>query len=178
MPILNSHGSGCCGARCIQGFSTVTVDQKRQLDNCIEAEKRRRPKGFVELIITDTQALRWHEELVSRGFERIIRFYNSGNSMCNVYVLINGQENLVGKSDDPVSKIENTKVKTKEEVISSPFSKQTENSVTTRQGRATTPAINASPRATRIANERGINLVNVRGTGPNGRILVRDVPNA
>jgi pyruvate dehydrogenase E2 component (dihydrolipoamide acetyltransferase) len=40
------------------------------------------------------------------------------------------------------------------------------------------PRHNSSPLARRIAAEKGVDLANVRGTGPNGRILRRDVDQA
>ncbi|GAN53356.1 pyruvate dehydrogenase complex dihydrolipoamide acetyltransferase [Tanticharoenia sakaeratensis] len=40
------------------------------------------------------------------------------------------------------------------------------------------PRHNSSPLARRIAAEKGVDLANVRGTGPNGRILRRDVEQA
>ena len=40
------------------------------------------------------------------------------------------------------------------------------------------PQIAASPRARKLAEERGVSLVGVRGTGPGGRIIERDVPEA
>lgn len=40
------------------------------------------------------------------------------------------------------------------------------------------PRHNSSPLARRVAAEKGVDLANVRGTGPNGRILRRDVEQA
>ena len=40
---------------------------------------------------------------------------------------------------------------------------------------ATDTKIRVSPRARAIAEKKGINLASVKGTGPNGRIIVRDI---
>ena len=42
---------------------------------------------------------------------------------------------------------------------------------------ATDAKIRVSPRARVIAEKKGVNLANVKGTGPNGRIIARDLEN-
>lgn len=188
MPHLNGHGGSCCGINHILSFGNYPAKEYlKSLDHAIASRMPVRQKGLLEVVLTDAQirgeskeGLTWHEALLERGFVRVARFYNSGNSTCNVYHLIHGQDNLIGERYDPVLSIEKKKKEPpkKKPEVQSPFSKQeSEPPRPARQGRAA-PAINATPRAVRVAAERGVSLVGVRGTGLGGTIMVRDVPRA
>ncbi|PSR21698.1 MAG: hypothetical protein C7B45_09850 [Sulfobacillus acidophilus] len=47
----------------------------------------------------------------------------------------------------------------------------------TRSEKVTTPSVPISPAARRLAVERGVDVTSIRGTGPQGRIVARDITN-
>lgn len=79
-------------------------------------------------------------------------------------------ENGVNKSDEQIIEAENTKNEIKEGA-------QTENSNEMELEHAADGRIKASPLAKKIAEEKGINISVVSGSGPEGRIIKKDVEN-
>ncbi|GGW68740.1 pyruvate dehydrogenase E2 component (dihydrolipoamide acetyltransferase) [Winogradskyella epiphytica] len=76
------------------------------------------------------------------------------------------------KESQPEAKIETPKAETKNEEVKTEAPKTTSSTSTSDSGR-----IFVSPLAKKMAEEKGINLSQVKGSGENGRIVKRDIEN-
>ncbi len=158
----------------------IMPKQGQSVESCIltEFKKRKGDKVAVGdvLFAYETDKASFEEESKAEGVVLEV-FFNEGDEIpCLTNVMVIGAEGENAEEFRPGgSALVATAVETKAEELTTDAVAKEETTLTVAPNAVATPGCGVSPRARRLAEKEAVNLAGVAGSGPNGRIIERDV---
>lgn len=158
----------------------IMPKQGQSVESCIltEFKKRKGDKVAVGdvLFAYETDKASFEEESKAEGVVLEV-FFNEGDEIpCLTNVMVIGAEGENAEEFRPGGSAPvATAVETKAEELTTDAVAKEETTLNVAPNAVATPGCGVSPRARHLAEKEAVNLAGVAGSGPNGRIIERDV---